>query len=459
MMSELKNLTKGTENFPAGMIESIDFGRGAIQGWIEVRDHQVPYLQIREGSVSRSSSFTLGNSRPDVASAKGIAAATFTISAGQPLSPHDVQTGITAVHALWGLEDLPLPLVGRLRNRIGELVDSMPADLKQIRGNFAQVGPPIGTRLASSTAHMSSFAIPVGTTSGDGVTMVGDSGHLFLRGGGNSLEVQYALGTPAGPPDGARLVEERAEGWASVFNQRARSLEALGVPFRQIILPEKNSVLPELMPLDVETPTPVCRSLLRKVSDEAWFIDCLAMFHDWDESAGPLWMKVDSHFTTQAALALTQVVLTELGLCEDSLFEGIRIGPDFEHLRGDMGWRLVGFDMYDRLDLPDESTLTRFGPVVDPVSVIEPAKGGHIGTSVEWHNELAPIDAHVLVFGNSYFGKGRKPNQMSWWFARLVKRFTLVWQPDVDMEMVERVGPDAVVGQTVERFLTKVARA
>jgi hypothetical protein len=460
MMSEqLESPAQETASFPAGVIESIDFGRGAVSGWIEVRDGQIPHLQIREGNILRSSSFMLGHVRHDVSAAKGIEAVTFKISAGQALSPNDVQKGTAAVHALWGFEDRPLPLVGKLQKSLGDLVDSMPADLKQRRGSFAHVAAPFGTHPTSSEAQMSSFEIAVGTTSGDGVIMAGDSGHLFLRGGGNSLEFQYAWGTPAGPPGSTRLIEERAEGWANIFSQRARSLEALGVPFRQVIFPEKNSVFPELLPLDVETPTPLCRRLLREVSQEAWFIDSFAMFNEWDESVAPSWMKVDSHFSSQAALAVTKSILTDLGLCDDSLFDGIRIGPDFEYLRGEMGWRLVGFDMYDRLDLPAESTLEKFGPLIDPVSSKEPAGGGHIGASVEWHNELAPIDAHVLVFGNSFFGRGHKPNQVSWWFSRLVKRFTMVWDPDLDIQMVERLGPDAVVCQTVERFLMKVPRA
>jgi len=252
------------------------------------------------------------------------------------------------------------------------------------------------------------------------------------------------------------LIERFADEWLQTFHKRAQSLAEMGVPFRQLVIPEKNSVLADLMPLDVATPTPLYRRLIDAVATEDWFIDSLDLFRTWDESVSPSWMKVDSHFSTQSALALTRTVLTNLDLCEDALFDSVRIGPNFEYLRGDMGWRLVGFDLYDRLALPDEHTLSEFGPAIDPVSTVEPPDGGHIGTRVNWVNDLAPIDRHILVFGNSYFGNGKNANQMSWWFSRLFKRFTLVWSPDVDMRIIERLNPDAVICQTVERFLAKV---
>lgn len=447
-----------TEGHPQGRVESIDFVRGTFSGWIELRNGQVPHLQLREGDISRTKTFTLGKIRRDVSSVKGIIATGFTVSAGQPISPYDVQSGVTAVHALWGLEDHALPTVADCRALTGRLVDLMPNDLKVPRGNFSHVNIPIGTRLGHGASKMSSFEIPVGTTSGDGVTIVGESGNLFLRGGGNSLEAQYAWGTPAGPAHSKELIEDYADAWQEVFQKRAQSLTERGVPFRQLVIPEKNSVLTHLMPLDVETPTPLYRHLVRAVANEGWFIDSLPLFRQWNESGAPSWMKVDSHFTTEAALALTKVLLTDLSLCDQKFFDSVRIGPDFEYLRGEMGWRLVGFDLYDKLSLPNESTLATFGPAVDPASVVEPASGGNVGTRISWVNELAPIDKHLLVFGNSFFGKGRKANQMSWWFSRLAKQFTMIWHPEVDMRVVDQLEPDVVICQTVERFLARVPK-
>lgn len=413
-------------------------------------------MQVREGSIVRSSGFALGPRRGDVASAKGITAVSFTISAGQSLSPRDIQEGLTSVHVLWGDEDRRLPAVASCRKRIDNLAASVPADLKVPRGNFSHVSSPVGTRLASQTGQMSTFEIPVGTTSGDGVTLVGGDGHLFLRGGGNPLQVQYSWGTPSGPPNGEKLLEEFTRGWQRILKERARSLGRLGIPYRQIILPEKNSVLSNLLPLNVETPTPLYRRLVQEIRDEDWFVESLQIFREWDATLGPSWMKVDSHFTSQAAMSMSQTVLRSLNLCEDALFEGIFFGPEFEHLRGNMGWRLVGFDLYDRLDLPSEPSLGRLGPAISPTSMSLPASGGHVGTRLSWSNERAPIDAHVLVFGSSSFGRGQKANQMSWWFSRLLKRFTMVWDPSMDMQIVEELHPDAVVCQNVERFLMKL---
>lgn len=458
-MVEAANIDRRAGVFPQGRVETIDFRSGVIDGWIEMRGELVPHLQVREGGISLSSGFTLGRLRSDVAESTGLTASAFRISAGRPLSPWDVQQGTTAVHILWGLEDRLLEPVARVRRQLKELVDALPEDKKPLRGNFAHIGAPIGTRVVQGATRMSSFDIPVGATSGDGVVVVGDEGHLFLKGGGNALEVQYSWGTSTGPSEGGNLIENRAQGWLEVLNDRAKFLETLGVPFRQVVLPEKNTVLPDLLPLNVETPTPLCRRLLEDVRQKEWFVDCFTLFREWDTIPGPPWMKVDSHFTTYGAFATAGKILTSLGLCSEELFEEVRIGPAFEYLAGNMGWRIAGFDLYDRLEIPDESTLRRFGPSVDPILEHTPVSGGNIGTTLEWENDLAPIHAHVLVFGSSSFGRGRKANQLSWWFSRLFKRFTMVWSPDVDFQLVERSRPDAVVCQTVERFLMKVPLA
>jgi hypothetical protein len=62
----------------------------------------------------------------------------------------------------------------------------------------------------------------------------------------------------------------------------------------------------------------------------------------------------------------------------------------------------------------------------------------------------------VLVFGNSFFSDVPSQAFVSWWFARFFRQYHFVWSPDFDLELIRSVQPDIVLGQTVERFLTRV---
>ncbi|MFJ2542611.1 hypothetical protein [Microbacterium sp. NPDC087589] len=63
----------------------------------------------------------------------------------------------------------------------------------------------------------------------------------------------------------------------------------------------------------------------------------------------------------------------------------------------------------------------------------------------------------MLTFGNSFFETGDFAGYLSWWGKHLFREFHFHWGPDFDWDLVDELKPDVVIGQTVERFLNKVA--
>jgi hypothetical protein len=91
----------------------------------------------------------------------------------------------------------------------------------------------------------------------------------------------------------------------------------------------------------------------------------------------------------------------------------------------------------------------------EAVLTYEKLSPSYVGLEQSWLNPNAPFDVEVMAFGNSFFGPANdQQNSMSFWFARYFKRYHTIWRSDMDHERVERVRPDIVICQTIERFLS-----
>jgi hypothetical protein len=88
-----------------------------------------------------------------------------------------------------------------------------------------------------------------------------------------------------------------------------------------------------------------------------------------------------------------------------------------------------------------------------------PPNGEHVGIRCVWTNTNAPVPLRVVAFGNSFFERGASGANLSWWAARWFREFHFIWSPFVDYDYIDRVAPDVVVCQTIERFLPMVPRA
>lgn len=281
----------------------------------------------------------------------------------------------------------------------------------------------------------SAFSLPVGTLSPDAEVVVGHDGHLFLVTGSNGLVAQY---DPR--PPGCDL----AERWAALVEHRAAEVEARGARFVQLVVPEKASVLADRLPFAIQAPTPLYAALAARLAGSEAFVELfepLARAPDRDD----LFLRLDSHMTARGTFRLLAAVLARLGLPAAEPVFSVRARSTEVDLARHFPW--LGFVEEDRLPAPASL------PADGLTCVVDERTHRHLGTRLVFRNPCAPLPQRVVAFGNSFFSRGECPQQLSWWFARWFAEFHFVWAGEVDLGYVDRVRPDVVVAQTVERFL------
>ena len=296
-------------------------------------------------------------------------------------------------------------------------------------------GPP-------AVREFAELRVPVGLSPNPGNIVVGREGYLFLLEGSNGAFSQYSL-------DPARA-DELAGAWVGLINDRARTVEAAGKAFLQLIVPEKLSVIPERFPIAVSTPTPLLARIETLLADSAAapnYCSALTALLQGDPSTNV--RKVDSHFTPIGTYRLLAAVLSGLGLEMPWTVE-------FDSpitATGDFAPHMLGLPIYDGY-LGANPAVAEGWPAGTLVEQNAAATGRPVGGQQHWHNEQAPFQQSVMVFGNSFFANVSSGQPyLSWWMVRLFRDYHFYWTADFDPEEVARRDPDIVITQTIERFL------
>jgi len=291
-------------------------------------------------------------------------------------------------------------------------------------------------------AETARLSIEVGFRSHDDAVVVGRDGHLFLEGGTNSLSRMYEE-----PADEARVAA-----WADLVERRRAQAERAGARFVQVIVPEKQSVLGHLHPAGDRGCTPLLQGIAARLSGKAYYLDALSAFRGLVEEGRDPYRAVDTHLSFHGY----QCLAGELG--ERITGEPMALAtPELASspAAGDLGSKIGWGNVVETSLSPVERGWALAGRDVRLDRSSDP-ETGHIGYLRQWTCDDAESDRSVLVFGNSMFERGAGPLTLSWWFARMFRRMTFLWSPTVDPELIERLSPDMVVCQTVERFLKSV---
>lgn len=289
-----------------------------------------------------------------------------------------------------------------------------------------------------TAADLAPIMLPVGTEAADGSAVIGRQGFVFLTRGGNDVLGQI----DADVHDPALLV--LAADWVALIAARQARLEAAGIGYVQIIMPEKISVLPACFPHPVATPTAVLALIELAIAHDpelaASYLSVHQLFRTRPEEC---FRRVDSHLTPCGAFRVISAIAERRGLVAPPMpmFDRPAAGP------GDMGKRFFGVPLFDVL-LQSETRLA------NPVRLhrIEAPEGAHVGHQSSWRNSEAPYPGRVVIFGNSFFAPSGQEG-MFWWATRLFEEVHYLWQSAFDDEYIKAVQPDWVIGQTVERFL------
>jgi alginate O-acetyltransferase complex protein AlgJ len=284
---------------------------------------------------------------------------------------------------------------------------------------------------------------PAGFKSSDGSSILGKEGFVFLTGGSNNVIQQY---TP-----GLTDAEHLATRWRDLTRERISRLGDLGVKYLQMIIPEKISVLPQYFPGAIETPTKLLAKIESNLKESEAAGNQISAFEIFMSSqcTTEVYSRLDSHLTPIGSFKLLEYILSTYF---DFEINSHRFTSAKRKL-GDLSHRMTGYFCPETSFEVPSSEFSEFMNSAELVNEVTPLSGLK-GTSQSWKNKNAPIDANIMVFGNSYFSHESKgQSALSWWFARYFREFHFVWTNEVEFEYVAERRPDVVLWQGVERFL------
>lgn len=292
----------------------------------------------------------------------------------------------------------------------------------------------------------SAIRLPVGFARGP--IVVGRQGTLLLVEGSNGLRGQYE-GRFADP---AATVDGLAAQWRDVLEARAARAKRAGIAFRQLVVPEKLSVLRDLAPFDLPGPTPLLAAIERELAGRPWYVPTTGLL----EALAPedAFIPTDSHLAPRGAQAVATASLAGTGA--EAALAAVPLDR-LDAVRGDLAAHLSQHPFASLVRAPDASAVASCSAGLRMLERHIPA--AHQERRYEFENDTALTGMTALVFGNSFSNAGDHPGHLTWWWARAFRRTVVRWSPQIDWELVERVRPDIVIAQTVERFLPRVAAA
>jgi hypothetical protein len=235
--------------------------------------------------------------------------------------------------------------------------------------------------------------------------------------------------------------------WINIIQTRQKLAESQGIKFSQLIIPEKQSLLPALYPAEIQVPTENLDLLEKELATNNMdYVLSGTGFFSQIKNKETVFKKTDTHFSTAGAHLTVSGMLTKLNLSADLETEVLKE----KLVSGDLGNKYLGAKFTESVQLLTSNC--------EPVLIEQhnPPQNAHTGIMRIWKNENAPNKLKVVVFGNSFFERGGDSTSLSWWFSRLFSEFHFYWSNSCDWTIVEKEQPDVLICQTIERFLTRV---
>ncbi|MCE7797554.1 hypothetical protein LWE61_13455 [Sphingobium sufflavum] len=291
--------------------------------------------------------------------------------------------------------------------------------------------------------------LPVGLKSLDEAIIMGEKGHAFLIGGSNNV---LANMQDAPSNDDTELALQ----WVDLFLARNARCSKQNILYAQCVIPEKISVMPEISGLNISTPGGMLKVIENEMSLYSTPYPSMLSTLVKSENPHETFDRIDTHLSASGAFLCFSAIMNALKI-------ELPIKPEFivpdTPIMGDVS------DRFFDAPILCTSEIVAFVPVPlneDQLKVIdrhEPSGGGHIGTRYVFKNPGAPLPMKAVAFANSFFERGGAPKTLTWWFARAFQEFHFIWSPNFDWSYVDRIKPDIIIGQTIERFLTKLPNA
>ncbi|QDV66603.1 hypothetical protein Poly24_02900 [Rosistilla carotiformis] len=260
----------------------------------------------------------------------------------------------------------------------------------------------------------------------------GKAGWLFLRNDTNNSACQH---------DGTlRLTRKGLRSWRRYSRRLQQMGSRVGAPVALLLSPTKESVLPKYYPHAVGQQT-LQEQLGAVIPDEMLVHPVTPLSAIGDES----YLTADTHFSDRGAMVATVEVARTLRLpLADvvSLFANDRYRP--EEIVGDLGRKLS----------PVQTSSTQVLESYDYRKVVVYDNGlPFFGRIVVTENRDALLKKTCLVFGSS------SSYPMLKYSSRIFHRVVLAHTAaNLDPQLISKLKPDYVVGQTNARFIVRVPK-
>ena len=281
---------------------------------------------------------------------------------------------------------------------------------------------------------------------------------LFLAGGSNDVLRLYDA-------DGfAALVP--VDAWRARLGARAATFSRLGVPWCQILAPEKLSIVGDSVVADqVSAAIPPATRLRDALSighvapDAArHLVDPACFLREQRDRGYVLYPRTDSHWTCVGALCAFQWVAPLLGVTLDyTAFQETQLRVLCYH--GDLWSETYGDippDRFERRAIP--TTITRIG-ANDIVRLkeelhLENEAGLHVGSYAAYRNSAAQLPERLVLFGSSFSDYRAECSLLTFVATLFFREVHFVWSTSLDIPLIERLAPDRVLIEMPERFIT-----
>ena len=280
----------------------------------------------------------------------------------------------------------------------------------------------------------------------------GRDGWLFLTGGSNSPLAYYL------DPNATQYL---ATEWAALIDDRLSRLAEQGITYRHIAAPNKLSVYPEFFPEELagfsaHPIRAVVRELKKKnhLAQQA-FVNPVPFFNR-QKSTTQLYWKTDSHWTYQGCFCAYQLVCASLG-----------VRPNNQLLSRPYTEGRIALDLGGKFQPPIKEKARFYNAQMDSERIFanelvifkEEQKrvndiGLHVGSYVVYHNPSATEKKKLLLFGDSF--SEYRPNLLTAMFAETFREVHFIWSANIDFDYVERIKPDILITELVERFMPQV---
>jgi alginate O-acetyltransferase complex protein AlgJ len=282
---------------------------------------------------------------------------------------------------------------------------------------------------------------------------VGKDGWLFLIGGRNAVGTLYDRNAPL-------LPDAKLQQWAKLIEARARRLEAMGVQYVHVSVPEKLTIYDHKL-----NEPPVVDWRLSPAWRLGEMLQRSPYAHVWLDLVGPfraarneeeLYFKTDTHWCAAGCFHAYTLICNRIGITPvQDLLRTRKSSEQGAYL--DLGMKIEPpvADVFKFYDFIQNSRRLYVNPIAQCLETMAGKVGMHVGSHVRFMNETSlAANKKILIFGDSC--SSQSSNALTGMLAETAREVEFIWSSNLDWAYIRRARPDVVIYELAERFLTVV---